>query len=83
MHLIRLAYTVHLRLWNGLDINMTPIHIYTNESGQEIPVIIVADHGMINKKGSGQWHKVECRPLGFNNTLPLFLDMATLRKDLT
>lgn len=56
---------------------MKPLYTYTNESGQKISVTIEQDCGMVNGRNN-QWHKVICRPIGFNNSIPMILDKATL-----
>ncbi len=53
---------------------------YTNKSGQKILVSIVKDHGMVNGPDGEQWNKVECRPIGLNNSIPMFIDRAKLSK---
>lgn len=59
---------------------MTQLYTYTNKTGQKISVQIVEDCGMVNGRES-QWHKVICRPIGFNNSIPMSLDMACLLKN--
>ena len=53
---------------------------YTNESGQKITVYIVEDCGLVNGKEK-QWHKVLCKPIGFNNAPLMVLDKQRLTMD--
>jgi len=50
---------------------------HTNFSGQTISVIITEDCGIVNGK-KAQWHKVLCKPIGFNNSPTLALDFNEL-----
>lgn len=62
------------------EIESAPVYFdYTNEAGQKITVWIEQDCGMVNGKEK-PWHKVICRPIGFNNCPPMVLDMATLAR---
>ncbi len=56
---------------------MQQLYTYTNKTGQKISVTIEQDCGMVNGKDN-QWHKVICRPIGFNNSIPMTLDKSTL-----
>lgn len=53
-------------------------YIYTNESGQEITVWIKEDCGMVNGREK-PWHKVICKPIGFNNSPIMVLDKGSLK----
>lgn len=55
-------------------------YTYTNESGQKITVWIQDDIGMVNGKDK-PWHKVICRAIGFNNSIPMILDFNSLIKE--
>lgn len=55
-------------------------YTYTNKSGRKITVFIQEDCGMVNGKEK-PWYKVICRPIGFNNSIPMALDFDSLVRE--
>lgn len=55
----------------------TQYYTYTTGKGDKITVYIEKDAGLVNGL-NGQWHKVICRPIGFNNSIPMTLDKSKL-----
>lgn len=53
--------------------------IYTTASGVNIHVHIVEDCGLVNGRDGTKWHKVLCRPIGFNNCPLMILDRNKLK----
>lgn len=50
---------------------------YKTQNGLSVTVWIKEDCGLVNGKDK-QWHKVICKPIGFNNCPSMILDMASL-----
>jgi hypothetical protein len=57
---------------------MQEYYTYTNEAGKEITVWIKEDCGLVNGLDR-QWHKVVCKPIGFNNCPSMILDKGKLK----
>lgn len=58
--------------------NGTDMYIYTTPKGFKIHVVIVEDCGMVKDSQGLEWHKVVCRPIGLNNTIPMTLNLGSL-----
>ena len=50
---------------------------YHTDSGDRIPVFITKDCGIVQGQHA-PWHKVLCKPIGFNNCPTMVLDFSTL-----
>ncbi len=58
----------------------TEYFTYTNETGQKITVYIIEDCGEMKNQWGNTWHKVLCKPIGFNNAPVMSLDKNKLVK---
>jgi len=56
------------------------IYIYDTPKGFKIHCHIVEDCGLVKDAQGREWHKVIVRPIGLNNTIPMTLNMDSLRE---
>lgn len=58
-----------------------PHYTYTTPQGKGVSVYVVEDCGMLSDQAGGQWHKVLCKPIGFNNAPIMSLDFNKLVRE--
>jgi len=54
--------------------------IYTTQTGKTILVEVIKDCGMVRNEGGHEWHKMICRPVGFNNSLLMVVGAHSLKE---